>query len=496
MKEREKFSSRLGFILVSAGCAVGIGNVWKFPYMAGKYGGAAFILIYLVFLVILGWPIMVCEFAVGRGSQKSCATSFKVLEPKGTKWHHYGWFGMAGNYLLMMFYTMVAGWMMYYCFRCLRGDFSREALDATATGERFSEMLASPQTMAFWMIVAVVISFGICILGVQKGVERITKVLMIALLGLILVLAVHSVRLPGAAEGIRFYLIPDFKKMRETGIGDVVFGAMSQAFFTLSLGIGAMAIFGSYLHKDRSLTGEAMNIGILDTFVALMAGLIIIPACFAFGIEPGAGPSLIFITLPQIFNQMAGGRIWGFLFFLFLSFAALSTVIAVFENIISFAIDLFGASRKKAVAVNIVLIIVLSLPAVLGFNILSGIQPLGSGTTIMDLEDFLVSSNLLPLGSLVYLMFCTQKNGWGWKGFIQEANAGKGKTVPAFVRGYMTYGIPVLVVIIYLKGYWDTFAPRAAAEHNPALLVIWMGVAIAFLGLICWFAFGGRRKDS
>lgn len=496
MKEREKFSSRLGFILVSAGCAVGIGNVWKFPYMAGKYGGAAFILIYLVFLVILGWPIMVCEFAVGRGSQKSCATSFKVLEPKGTKWHHYGWFGMAGNYLLMMFYTMVAGWMMYYCFRCLRGDFSREALDATATGERFSEMLASPQTMAFWMIVAVVISFGICILGVQKGVERITKVMMIALLGLILVLAVHSVRLPGAAEGIRFYLIPDFKKMRETGIGDVVFGSMSQAFFTLSLGIGAMAIFGSYLHKDRSLTGEAMNIGILDTFVALMAGLIIIPACFAFGIEPGAGPSLIFITLPQIFNQMAGGRIWGFLFFLFLSFAALSTVIAVFENIISFAIDLFGASRKKAVAVNIVLIIVLSLPAVLGFNILSGIQPLGSGTTIMDLEDFLVSSNLLPLGSLVYLMFCTQKNGWGWKGFIQEANAGKGKKVPAFVRGYMTYGIPVLVVIIYLKGYWDTFAPRAAAEHNPALLVIWMGVAIAFLGLICWFAFGGRRKDS
>lgn len=494
MKEREKFSSRLGFILVSAGCAVGIGNVWKFPYMAGKFGGAAFIVIYLAFLVLMGWPIMVCEFSVGRGSQKSCATSFRVLEPQETKWHHYGWLGMAGNYLLMMFYTMVAGWMMYYCFRCARGDFSKAVLDAQEVGGRFNEMLGDPVTMAFWMIVAVLVSFGICAFGVQKGVERITKVMMVALLALIVVLAVHSVRLPGASEGVKFYLVPDFAKMKETGIGDIVFGAMSQAFFTLSLGIGAMAIFGSYLGKDRSLTGEAMSIGILDTFVALMAGLIIIPACFSFGIEPDAGPSLIFITLPQIFNQMAGGRLWGTLFFLFLSFAALSTVIAVFENIISFAIDLFGASRKKAVAVNIVLIIVLSLPAVLGFNVLSALQPLGAGTGIMDLEDFLVSSNLLPLGSLVYLMFCTQKNGWGWDNFIREANAGDGMKFPLFVRAYMTYGIPVLVVIIYLKGYWDMFAPKAAAENNPMLLVGWMLVALAFLALTFWFAFGGRRR--
>lgn len=496
MQKREKFGSRLGFILVSAGCAVGIGNVWKFPYLTGKYGGAAFILIYLAFLVLMGWPIMVCEFAVGRGSQKSCATSFRVLEREGSKWHHYGWFGMAGNYLLMMFYTMVAGWMLYYCFRCIRGDFSREVLDAGQVSDRFSEMLASPETLTFWMILAVLLAFGICALGVQKGVERITKIMMVALLALIVVLAIHSVRLPGAGAGVRFYLVPDFQAMKEIGVGDIVFGAMSQAFFTLSLGIGAMAIFGSYLDKDRSLTGEAMNIGILDTFVALMAGLIIIPACFAFGVEPDAGPSLIFITLPQIFNRMTGGRIWGALFFLFLSFAALSTVIAVFENIISFAIDLFGITRKKAVGINIVLVILLSMPAILGFNVWSGIQPLGAGTGIMDLEDFLVSSNLLPLGSLIYLMFCTQKSGWGWDHFIREANEGKGRKFPAFIRGYMTYGIPVLIVVIYLKGYWDTFAPRAKAENNPALLIGWMLVAVAFLALIGWFAFGGKQKKK
>lgn len=496
MKSREKFGSRLGFILVSAGCAVGLGNVWKFPYMTGKYGGAAFIVIYLIFLLLMGWPIMVCEFAVGRGSQKSCATSFKVLEPDGTKWHHYGWFGMAGNYLLMMFYTMVAGWMMYYCFRCAKGDFSQTSMDAQTVVNRFNEMLSSPGTLTFWMILTVLLAFGVCSLGVQKGVERITKIMMLALLALIVVLAVHSVRLPGAMEGVKFYLIPDFQRMKETGIGNVIFGAMSQAFFTLSLGIGAMAIFGSYLGKERSLAGEAANIGILDTFVALMAGMIIIPACFSFGIEPDSGPSLIFITLPQIFNQMTGGQVWGTLFFLFLSFAALSTVIAVFENIISFAIDLFGISRSKAVLVNILLVILLSMPAVLGFNVLSGIQPLGAGSGIMDLEDFLVSNNLLPLGSLLYLMFCTQKRGWGWENFIEEANSGDGKKFPLFVRGYMTYGIPVLIVVIYLKGYWDMFAPKAAAADNPLLLAGWMFVAIAFLALIGYFAFGGKRKKK
>lgn len=496
MKEREKFGSRLGFILVSAGCAIGIGNVWKFPYMAGQLGGAAFIVIYLAFLVLMGWPIMVSEFAVGRGSQKSCATSFRVLEKKGTRWHHYGWFGMAGNYLLMMFYTMVAGWMMYYCYRCLTGEFSQGAMDTQVVVDKFNGMLASPGILTFWMVVAVLLSFGICAFGVQKGVERITKVMMIALLALIVVLAVNSVRLPGAIEGVKFYLIPDFQKMKEVGIGNVIFGAMSQAFFTLSLGIGAMAIFGSYLDKDRSLTGEAMNIGILDTFVALMAGMIIIPACFSFGVEPNAGPSLIFITLPQIFNQMAAGRVWGTLFFLFLSFAALSTVIAVFENIISFAMDLFGVSRKKAVAVNIVLIIALSMPAILGFNVLSGIAPLGAGSGIMDLEDFLVSNNLLPLGSLVYLMFCTRENGWGWDNFIKEANTGNGKKFPLFVRGYVTYVIPILIVVIYLKGYWDMFAPKAAAENNPMLLIGWMCVAVAFLIFIGWITFSGKKKEK
>ncbi|SHK19170.1 sodium-dependent transporter [Hespellia stercorisuis] len=488
MQNREKFGSRLGFILVSAGCAVGLGNVWKFPYMAGKYGGAAFILIYLLFLVIMGLPIMVCEFSVGRGSQKSVATSFKELEPKGRRWHDFGYFGMIGNYALMMFYTMVGGWMLYYCFRTVRGEFSANGLTADMVADKFSQMLASPGTLTVWMMIAVVLSFGICSLGVQKGVEKITKIMMICLLALIVVLAVNSVTLQGAKEGIRFYLVPDFAAMKEIGIGNVVFGAMSQAFFTLSIGIGSMAIFGSYLDKDRSLTGEALSITLLDTFVALMAGLIVIPACFAFGVEPGAGPSLIFITLPNVFHEMPGGRIWGSLFFLFLSFAAHSTIIAVFENIISFAIDLWGWTRKKAVLVNMVLIIVLSMPCILGFNVFSGFQPLGAGTGIMDLEDFIVSSNLLPLGSLVYLMFCTHKNGWGWDNFIQEADSGSGIQLPKSLRGYMMYVLPLLVILIYVKGYWDLFAPQGIG-----VLVPWMGVACAFLGIVLWFAYGKRK---
>ena len=383
--EREKFSSRLGFILVSAGCAVGLGNVWKFPYMCGEYGGAAFILIYLVFLAILGFPILVCEFTVGRGSQKSCAISFRELEPEGRKWHHYRILGISANYILMMFYTMVAGWMLYYFWRCLTGEFTGAAMTPEEVAGKFSAMTQNPGLMTFWMVLVVVLAFGICSFGVQKGVERISKVMMIGLLGLILVLAVHSVTLPGAMEGVKFYLVPDFKAMMEIGMGNVIFGAMSQAFFTLSIGCGAMAIFGSYLGRERSLTGEAVNVIVLDTFVALMAGFIIIPACFAYGIEPGAGPSLIFITLPNVFNQMAGGRIWGSLFFLFMSFAALSTIIAVFENILSFAVDLWGWSRKKAVSVNIVAIALLSMPCVLGFNVLAGIQPLGPNSGIMGL---------------------------------------------------------------------------------------------------------------
>lgn len=489
MDNREKFGSRLGFILVSAGCAVGLGNVWKFPYMAGKYGGAAFILIYLLFLIVMGLPIMICEFSVGRASQKSVATAFRELEPKETRWHDFGWFGMIGNYVLMMFYTMVGGWMLYYCYRTATGQFSQSGLTTEAVAEKFQSMLISPETLILWMLIAVVISFGICSLGVQKGVERITKVMMCCLLTLIVILAVNSVMLDGAAEGVRFYLVPDWKVIHDIGIWNVIFGAMSQAFFTLSIGIGSMAIFGSYLDKERSLTGEALSITVLDTFVALMAGLIVIPACFAYGIKPDSGPSLIFVTLPSVFHQMPGGRIWGSLFFLFLSFAALSTIIAVFENIISFAIDLWGWSRKKAVLVNMVFIIVLSLPCILGFNLWSGIQPLGAGSGIMDLEDFLVSSNLLPLGSLVYLMFCTHKNGWGWDNFIQEANAGDGMRFPEVARIYMTYVLPFAVIFIYVKGYWDLFAPQ-----GTKVLIPWMGVACAFLGVILWFAYG-KKKD-
>lgn len=491
MNKREKFGSRLGFILVSAGCAVGLGNVWKFPYMCGQYGGAAFILIYLIFLAIMGLPIMVCEFSIGRASQKSCATAFKVLEKEGTKWHNYGYLAVVGNYILMMFYTMVAGWTMYYCYRSVTGEFTKEVLSSGQIEEKFGQMTGSAPIMIIWTVIAIVFSFTVCSLGVQKGVERITKVMMICLFALIGVLAVNSIMLPGASEGIKFYLVPNFKDMMEKGIGNVVFGAMSQAFFTLSIGIGAMTIFGSYLDKKRSLPGETVSITILDTFVATMAGLIIIPACFSFDIEPGAGPSLIFLTLPRIFNQMAGGQIWGTLFFLFLSFAALSTVIAVFENIVAFAIDLWNWSRGKAVIVNIVAITVLSLPCILGFNVLSGITPLGPGTNIMDLEDFLVSNNLLPLGSLVYLLFCTRKNGWGWDGFVAEANAGEGMKLSKKLRFYMTYILPLIIVVIYLKGYYDMFSPKGLKY-----LVPWMLVAFAMLGMVGYFAFSkGKKKD-
>ncbi|MDD6211566.1 MAG: sodium-dependent transporter [Clostridiales bacterium] len=489
--EREKFKSRLGFILVSAGCAVGLGNVWKFPYMCGQYGGAAFILLYLVFLAILGFPIMVCEFAVGRGSRKSVAASFKVLQPKGGRWHSYGYFAMAGNYILMMFYTVVAGWMLVFFWKCLTGVFTSASMTTDQISAEFSAMLGSPGLMTIGMIAAILISFGICSLGVQKGVEKITKIMMICLLGLIVLLAVHSVSLPGSMEGVKFYLVPDFGKMVDSGIGNVVFGAMSQAFFTLSIGMGSMAIFGSYLEKERSLAGETVSITLLDTFVALMAGLIIIPACFVFGIEPGAGPSLIFIALPNIFNQMAGGRIWGTLFFLFMSFAALSTVVAVFENIISFAIDLWGWSRKKTVIFNIIGLILLSMPCVLGFSVLAGIQPLGPGTNIMDLEDFLVSNNILPLGSMVYLLFCTTRYGWGWDSFIQEANAGKGMRFPEILRQYMTYILPIIVVVIYLKGYWDFFSPK-----GKQYLIPWMIIGLAFIGFIVWIVFGGKKGET
>ncbi|MBQ7839258.1 MAG: sodium-dependent transporter [Lachnospiraceae bacterium] len=455
MEKRERFSSRLGFILISAGCAIGLGNVWRFPYITGQYGGAAFVLIYLVFLIILGLPIMVMEFAVGRASQKSAARSFNVLEPEGTKWHLHGYACLAGNYLLMMFYTAVAGWMLSYVFKMASGEFV--GLDSAAVGEVFNSLLAESGPMTFWMIAVTVICFAICSLGLQNGVERITKGMMSCLLIIMIVLCIRSVTLPGASEGLKFYLIPDFGKMIESGIGEVIYAAMGQSFFTLSLGIGAMAIFGSYISKDHSLTGESINICVLDTSVALMSGLIIFPACFAFDVDPGQGPGLVFVTLPNVFNQMSGGRLWGTLFFIFMTFAAMSTVIAVFENIISFSNDLFGASRKKAVLVNGILIILLSMPCVLGFSAWSGFAPFGAGSTIQDLEDFIVSNNLLPLGSLVYLLFCTSRYGWGWDNFIAEADAGKGVKFPKWARFYVTCILPLIVLFIFVMGWYDKF---------------------------------------
>ena len=455
MNNRERFSSRLGFILISAGCAVGLGNVWRFPYITGQYGGAAFVLVYLIFLVLLGLPIMVMEFSVGRASQKSAARSFHVLEPAGTKWHLQGYACMAGNYLLMMFYTTVGGWMAAYIFKTLTGEF--KGLDSDGVAAVFNDMLARPGYMTFWMVLVVLLSFFICSLGLQKGVERITKAMMSCLFLILLILCIRSVTLPGASEGLRFYLIPDFTRFTENGVGNTIFAAMGQAFFTLSLGIGAMAIFGSYIGKDHTLTGETINICLLDTLVAFLAGLIIFPSCFAFGVDPGQGTGLVFITLPNIFNQMVGGRIFGVLFFVFMTFAAQSTIIAVFENIISFSMDLFGTSRKKTVLINGIAIILLSLPCVFGFNIWSGFQPMGAGSTIQDLEDFIVSNNLLPLGSMVYLLFCTSRYGWGWKNFLAEADTGKGVKFPAWARVYVSYILPLIVLFIFIMGYYQKF---------------------------------------
>lgn len=451
--KREKFGTRLGFILISAGCAIGLGNVWRFPYITGQYGGAAFVLIYLVCLVMLGLPIMIMEFSVGRAAGCGIAKAFDRLEPQGTKWHWYKWFGIAGNYLLMMFYTTIGGWLLIYLGKMAAGSF--EGMNAAQIEGEFGELMGQPVLMTVFMVIVVIMCFGIVSMGLQKGVEGITKVMMVLLLGLLIVLAVRSIMLPGAGEGLRFYLLPDFGKMKEAGIMEVVSAAMNQSFFTLSLGIGAMAIFGSYIGKDRALLGEAVNVSVLDTFVAFTAGLIIFPACFAFGVSPDSGPNLIFVTLPNIFNHMPLGRLWGSLFFVFMAFAAFSTVLAVFENIISCGMDMTGASRKKVAGVNIVLVILLSLPCALGYNVLSGFQPFGEGTTILDLEDFLVSNIWLPLGSLVYLLFCTSRYGWGWKNFKEEANLGKGLKVRNWMRLYVTYALPLIVLVIFVLGIKD-----------------------------------------
>lgn len=453
--QRERLGSRLGFILLSAGCAIGVGNVWKFPWMVGQYGGGAFVLFYVIFLLILGLPIMTMEFAVGRASQKSPVRAYQVLEKPGSRWHIHGYLAMIGNYLLMMFYTTVCGWMLHYFYLTAAGRFVGATTEQV--GAVFGEMLSRPGVMAGCMIAVVVIGFLINSFGLQGGLERVTKVMMIALLAIMVVLAVNSIRTPGSGEGLRFYLIPDFGRMAETGVANVVVGAMNQAFFTLSLGIGAMAIFGSYIGKGRALMGEAVNVAVLDTFVAFTAGLIIFPACFAFNVSPDSGPNLIFVTLPNIFNHMAGGRLWGSLFFVFMAFAAFSTVLAVFENIMSCCMDLTGWSRKKTAAINIVLMILLSMPCVLGFNVWSGFQPFGPGSNVLDLEDFLVSNLWLPLGSLVYLLFCTSRYGWGWKNFQNEANEGGGIKVRDGVRFYVSYILPLIVLVIFVLGIKDKF---------------------------------------
>ncbi len=451
MKQRETFGSRLGFIFISAGCAIGLGNVWRFPYVVGQYGGAAFIIIFLFFLVILGVPIMVMEFSVGRASQKSVARSFQVLEPKGSKWHFHGYIAVAGNYLLMMFYTTIAGWMVAYLFKTASGDFT--GLSTQGVAAEFSAMQADPVPQIGWMAFITILGFIVCALGVRKGLERVSKFMMTSLLVVMVILVIRAVTLPGAQAGIEFYLKPDFSKLVEHGLADVIFAAMGQAFFTLSVGIGSMAIFGSYVSRERRLFGESLSITALDTFVALLAGLIIFPACFAFGVNPGEGPGLIFVTLPNIFNAMPGGQIWGIFFYIFMVFAAFSTVIAVFENILSFGMDLFGWSRKKSALINTFIMIGLALPCVLGFNLLSGFTPLGPGSTILSLEDFIVSNNLLPLGSLVYLLFCTTRYGWGWDSFTAEANTGSGLLFPSKIRWYCKYVLPFIILYIFIQGY-------------------------------------------
>ena len=453
--ERENLKSRLGFILLSAGCAIGIGNVWRFPYIVGNYGGGIFVLFYLLFLALIGIPVLTIEFSIGRASQKSTAKAYQELEPRGTKWHLHSNFAIAGNYILLMFYTTVAGWMLYYFYKFAVGGFV--GLDTANVKNTFNNLLASPATMTFWMLVVVVLGFGVCSLGLQKGVEKITKVMMTALLGLIIILAIHAVRLDGGIDGVKFYLLPNFEKIQEVGFFKLITTAMNQAFFTLSIGMGSMMIFGSYIDKSRTLLGESINIALLDTFVAIIAGLIIFPSCFAFNVEPDSGPSLIFITLPNVFTSMKGGRIWGSLFFLFMTFAAFSTVIALFENILTCCVEKFNITRKKAVLINIIIISVLSLPCVFGFNILSSLHPLGGESTILDFEDFLVSNLILPAGSLMYLFFCISKRGWGFDNYLKEANTGVGPKIPRWIKPYYKYVMPIIMLILLVQGIVNTF---------------------------------------
>lgn len=449
MDKRENFKTNLGFLLVSAGCAIGIGNVWKFPYVAGQNGGGIFVLFYLLFLLIMGVPVLTMELAVGRASRQSAVGGYKELEKPGQKWHIHGWICIIGCFLLMMYYTTVSGWMLGYFAKFASGTFT--GLDKEAIGGVFSSMLANPGEMILWMVLTALIGFGVCSLGLQKGIERITKIMMLGLLALIVVLAVNGLTLDNALEGVKFYLLPDFSRAMEMGIGNVIVAAMNQSFFTLSIGISSMEIFGSYMTKDRSIAGESIRICALDTFVALMAGLIIFPACFSFGVKPDQGPPLIFVTLPNVFVNMPAGRLWGTLFFLFMTFASLSTVIAVYENLIAGVMENFGWSRKKTAVIGIVLMIVASLPCIFGYNLWSDVRLIG-GRDILDTEDFIVSNLLLPTGSLVYLLFCVSKWGWGFDKYIAEVNEGKGIKLSRALKPYLQFVLPILIVVILIRG--------------------------------------------
>ena len=447
--QRESFQSRLGFILVSAGCAIGIGNVWKFPYVAGQNGGGVFVLFYLLFLAIMGMPVLTMELAVGRASRQSAVKGYQALEKKGSKWHIHGWFCIIGCYLLMMYYTTVAGWMLDYCVKFVTGTFSN--ISADSVDSAFGAMLANPLEMTIFMGLTVFFGFTVCSGGLKNGLERVTKIMMLCLLGLIILLAVHSLTLSGASEGLAFYLLPDFQRASEIGIGNVITAAMNQSFFTLSLGIAAMEIFGSYMSKDHTLTGESIRICALDTFVALMSGLIIFPACFSFNVQPDQGPSLIFVTLPKVFANMAGGRLWGSLFFLFMTFASFSTVTAVFENLLASCIDNFGWTRKKAIIINCIFVFAASMPCLLGYNVLSNIH-LIRGNDILGTEDFLVSNLLLPLGSLIYLLFCVSKWGWGFDKYMEEVNTGNGIKMSRHFKFYFQFILPILILVILIQG--------------------------------------------
>ena len=454
MIQREQLASRLGFVLLSAGCAIGLGNVWRFPYITGKYGGAVFLVVYLLFLLFVGLPVLIMEFSVGRASRRNMAHALEKLEPKGTWWHKFGIMSPIGNYILMMFYIPIAGWMLCYCWFMINGtlDVPTEQVPAV-----FGNMLGSPWTMLFWTVVVSASCFAICGQGLQKGVERVVKIMMLGLLFIMVGLAFHSCFLEGGSKGMEFYLKPDFGRAVESGFMALVNDAMNQAFFTLSVGMGSMCIFGSYLKKDRSLTQESVIIVALDTFVALTAGLIIFPACFAFNVTPDAGPGLIFVTLPNIFNNMAMGRFWGFLFFVFMSSAALTTVIAVLENIIAFFMDGYGWSRKKSTIINFVVLTLLTLPCILGFNVWSGFEPFGKGSCVLDLEDFIISNNILPLGSFLFMLFCCHRYGWGWDNFVAEADDGRGMKFPKFLRFYLTWVLPVIFLFIFAQGYIQKF---------------------------------------